>query len=1012
MKGTRNKTLRKLLCSGLIIAMVLFNSIAVFAIEDAPEDQNNDGSTLLEMNNQEEPQEQPASSSETAGPELSELSSESVNNDAVPDQDGPADAASANTDAAMDQGGSEDAASTDSEEVPADIEEQPAGESGIAAEEVAAPSEPAGSEAKAADLSVAKRSAVKAAGTTSAKKIHIGDTTFDSGDDESSDWSDGKGWRNVAGQYVAMVDFDGSGAEISADEGVVTLAVAGVNRIGTLKGNCSYNIVSSGIVLIDSIEIEDGNDISLMPNTAVYDEGSAAVFLLQDDGTYLLINGSITGILDETYALDGVDLVVPDGSSLKLSAMCIRTETWVPEGSEEPVTDVTYYMTDMPDGSANPVHTNGVVRITDCGSRLVIGENSTLTIDDGASVLFNKLKSQNKDLDVANIILTGELIVQGAMNVIGTVSGGYIDVQDGGSLSGTGTVKSAEVDLQSAGSLDIPLEESTLTVYANADGSKRAVDLTVKDSTIYLRGTGIDISNLNVSGSSTLSIDTRNNDLDPFNKVGNIEFAQGGNLDVTINKYDPSLGINYNHVEHLNNERDGLTDSYLEIYGGINGGTVSVLAGFVKYTGAQSDTIPEVPDGYASRVLVKGTGPKATLYPLNMNEFDAGLRASLDEIPVIGCIVSDAWETEKGMFRVWTIDGMLTPLKLYRSNAESVTYPSLLGMCGLLDDNGQIHSNRNVAVELIYSDFSRSFLKADDRYPASLIDENTEWPPIPLDDVIMVRVMQYMATGSGFGGSSATHTVASVTGTGAIGSPGAGSMKAGNGAVIYRVSSAEPEPVSPAQEPSDLVDPTQEQSDSSDPSPAKPDSVDPAPKKTAQVNPNSKKPDNDSSAANNLTGSRSSAVDSGKTVSTVNDAGWVVSVTPQELTSEYAAKHPDVPQIWQLSIRNGRTPVTDLSGTPIKVTFPFTIPESWGDPAATVGDLYAVFADDDELTAYKAEYDPVTKEISFETDKTGNFVIVQLKYEGKPFTEEFYKALAELKEVKDFLAVMKEEQSA
>ena len=208
------------------------------------------------------------------------------------------------------------------------------------------------------------------------------------------------------------------------------------------------------------------------------------------------------------------------------------------------------------------------------------------------------------------------------------------------------------------------------------------------------------------------------------------------------------------------------------------------------------------------------------------------------------------------------------------------------------------------------------------------------------------------------------------------------------------------------------MDPTQEQSDSSDPSPAKPDSVDSSPKKTARVNPDSKKPDNDSGAGNNVTGSRSVTVDSGKTVSTVSDAGWVVRVTPQALTSEYAASHPDVPQIWQLSIRNGRTPVTDLSGTPVKVSFPFTIPESWGDPAATVGDLYAVFADDDELTAYKAEYDPVTKEISFETEKTGNFVIVQFSYEGKPFTEEFYKALSELKEIKDFLAVMKEEQNA
>ena len=48
--------------------------------------------------------------------------------------------------------------------------------------------------------------------------------------------------------------------------------------------------------------------------------------------------------------------------------------------------------------------------------------------------------------------------------------------------------------------------------------------------------------------------------------------------------------------------------------------------------------------------------------------------------------------------------------------------------------------------------------------------------------------------------------------------------------------------------------------------------------------------------------------------------------------------------------------------------------------------------------------------MSFETEQTGYFVIVQFKYEGKPLSEDFYKALAEQKEIKDFLAVMNDNE--
>ena len=168
---------------------------------------------------------------------------------------------------------------------------------------------------------------------TSPGTITIGDTTFSSEDDETSGWDEGNktGWKNLPGQYVTLVDYNGAGKEISADSGVLTLGVAGVNRIGTLKGDCSVNIFGTGIVLIDKIELGEGQTLSLMPNTALYDTGSAAVFLKQEnDDSYLLINGKdIPGILDEDYTLDNVTLRIPKDSSIILNAFAVRREIWL-----------------------------------------------------------------------------------------------------------------------------------------------------------------------------------------------------------------------------------------------------------------------------------------------------------------------------------------------------------------------------------------------------------------------------------------------------------------------------------------------------------------------------------------------------------------------------------------------------------------------------------------------------------------------------------------------------------
>lgn len=787
-------------------------------------------------------------------------------------------------------------------------------------------SEPAVEVSEAAETvteEVAKAPAASA--SDAAGTIHIGDTSFDPEDEESSHWQDGKGWKNISGQYVAMVDYDGSEETITADGGVVTLAVAGVNRIGSLTGDCSIRIIGTGIVLIDNLELGEGNYLSLHPNTALYEEGSAAVFVKnQEDGSYRLINGEVTALLDEEYIVNNTDLTIPDGCKVVLSA----------------ISEVI----------------NG--ELVEYGSRVIIGNGSTLTVSEGASVSMKKLKSQMPHIGVGEVTIEAELIIKGAVNVLGVIEGGFIDIEDGGTLSGTGSVKSAEVCLEPKGNLDVSVEESTLTINGNADGSVRTASATVNNSIIYLKGYGIDLANLNVSGSSTLSVDTRDYYSDHFNKVGNITLSQGANLDIAANNYDNSTDIGTGY-DDLVNMRDGLKDSYLEIYGAIKGGTVSVLAGCVRYTGTQTDVYPAVPEGYISRVIVNGNGITSTDDPLNMTKEAAVTQAAQTKVPVIGYMVYDEWDTQKGMFRVWKVNTKYN----VGSVARNATYPDLLNMTGLLDEDGHVRSQYNVAIELIYSDFSRDLLKTS-QVSHTAEDGSVSWEPISLNNVVLIRVLEYWATG-GFGGSSNTHVSSSFTGSGVIGGPGSGYVTTGSGTVVYGTQTEESDPVNP-------------------------EPVNPLPVVPATYDSGN--------------GAVITKTNTGTGLSEANTDALVVNLTLRKPTAETPA---GTPQIWQLNVTKAGIPVTDLKGTPVRVTVPFTAPKDWGTPTAEeiAGyDLYAVFADEDgNLTAYAAQYDLETGEVLFDAEQTGDFVIVRFAYEKELFDEEFYKALAELKEVQAFL---------
>ena len=1057
MKKTTLKALRRFLCYCLTMALILSPVFSVFAADEDPEGQNTEDGKVNELSIQDTSPAQLSASPESVEP-----------NSPEPVVEVTAEAASEKAEApaveVAPESASEEAAAYAVEDTPeatplhntdADNETEST-ETDAVSEDTASLVQTSGysNTASGRTLAAAEPSADinnNAGESSSSSQIHIGDASFSSEDDESSHWSEGKGWKNVPGKYIAMVDYDGEAAEISADGGEVTLAVAGVNRIGKLTGNCSYRISGTGIVLIDGIEIEDGNTITLHPDSTLYEEGSAAVFLRQDDGSYKLINGGITGILDETYELDNLNLVLPEGSSLTISVAGVRTEVWGDENGEHE--DVTFYLTDLPYDANDPSHPAGHVEITRYIGNVVLGKNSTLTIDENASVQMKKMETGFDSIEA-------ELIVKGALNVLGVLEGGFTDVSGSGSITGNGTIRSAELNLSPDGTIspELLLDKSGLTI----NGNRTIIPPNLKDSIIYLKGSDMTIPELNASGVSRIGVNTNEDPARPNRYiVSDITVNSGGSLEIFCNDHIYADDLYSRLVE----------DSCLEINGNITGGPVYVLGGSVRYTGNKTDKLPVVPYGYASRVFVDGVDAAASIYPFNMTANKAAELAESDTIPFMRLSVSDSLISRSIMGRDWivTMSQDLEPIDREKEKDQEFTCASFLEHYGLSGNLSPL--TYFTAVELIRSDLTRERFFLDDR---AIFD---------LNDAIMVRVLDCMGKG-GQGGSAATHTNAAFTGNGVIGGPGSGSVKAGKGTVVFeKTSYVAPDPT-PDPKPNDDKNNTKpsdnkennnntkpsdnkENNNNTKPSDNKENNNDTKPSDNKENNNNTKpsdnkennsntkpsdnkensndtkSPDNNTENNNDIKSQDNNAENYGNTklsdnkendsdtklsdnagnvinrlksksvkapVSSVNADGLVVTISPvDQNTEEQNQADPKSPQIWRLDVTREGVPVTDMTGNPVRAVFPFDLPESWGDPAKIADNsLYAVFADENgSLTAYSAEYDPETGEVSFEPEQTGYFVIVQFEYGDKPFTYDFYRALADLEEIRLFLKFLK-----
>ena len=128
------------------------------------------------------------------------------------------------------------------------------------------------------------------------KTITIDGTSLDGSTDSS-----GTGWtyEKESGRIV-LRDYTGS-ADITSDGTGVDIVSTGYNRIGTLSCDGDINVIGTGVLLIDKVELAEGSSFNLLPLREYYGEdgGSVAVFLRQEDRSYMLVNRTVKGIIDE-----------------------------------------------------------------------------------------------------------------------------------------------------------------------------------------------------------------------------------------------------------------------------------------------------------------------------------------------------------------------------------------------------------------------------------------------------------------------------------------------------------------------------------------------------------------------------------------------------------------------------------------------------------------------------------------------------------------------------------------
>ncbi|MBQ6440443.1 MAG: hypothetical protein IJJ06_10015 [Mogibacterium sp.] len=857
--------------------------------------------------------------------------------------------------------------------------ETPAAHEGDEAEAVETPAAPEGDEAAAVETPAALGSGEKAApeaynvepvtessfaaaraalvskvatgnadDAETAKTITIDGTSIDGSEDKS-----GSGWNyeKESGRIV-LRDYTGS-ADITSDGTGVDIVSTGYNRIGTLSCDGDINVIGTGVLLVDKVELAENCSFNLLPLREYYGEdgGSVAVFILQEDGSYRFANGKVKGIIDERLELpEDIRLVFPDESLLELQALRVKVET-DENGNKTIIRDLSGYSELELYGDNCEYY----------GGHLLAGD---IYINKGATIKNNHMG----DAIVAGIIAAGNLINDGTI-IGGSVTVVQKDSGAGGLYSGSGIIEDSFITFRTGQTMSINLKDS-------------ALNLELGEYTI---------EHLGVTGSSELYYGGN------F-EIKNIDGASGSSLNI----YSFDMGNNLKLTESINNTEVLIKSGITELKAGLqflNWGTINneTYGGPIfNYSG-----IPTVSDGVKGSVFL---GPDNVKIP------------DPDSIPVVSFYLHKTvdynWNiTLKENMEEWQgytiLDDYDATIRRYRE----INYDELIETY-FPDGLDFLKDGQSIVFEVLRcKDGKLSMTILGDGYEHATDSDGVFLIRLAYLDPwhnqhggtnnTSTRASQ---TGTGnIGGNSSSI----ITGTGLTRFSSLDPEEYDPDPV-----KPDPDPVKPDPNPV-KPDPKPVKPD---PSPVKPDpdpvNPDPSPVKPDPdpVNPDPVKPDPDPV----IPDPDPVKPDYEKTVkkhtaTAVAASGDTLAIQIYEFNlNEDDEKTAKVP-CYNLSAYINGVQVSDLSRT-LKVEMDYVLPEKFKDKP-----LYAVFANEDEasdeiLRAVSAEYDEESGTLVFETSQLGDFIIAAFEFDGEEFSPDFYDELEKTDEAKLFIKHLKEKK--
>lgn len=557
--------------------------------------------------------------------------------------------------------------------------------------------------------------------------------------DNASEWNGSSGWRNDPDNgYIVFVNYDGSGTSLTTGDVEVTLAMSGLNRLKKISAGQTVNIIGTGILLLDSIEMAEGAQLNVQPDTNIYTSGSTAVFLKQSDGSYLLINGpDVSGILDESYTIPaGTHLVVPSDSTLDLTVIAVKTEEYIDEnGSLQ--RDTAYYVNKVDDSLRTAAH-GGTVSLELTSGQLMIPASSSLTIGQNGTV----------DLHSLNITTekhTAKLSVEGSLVLEGTADGGLIEIGNGGVLTGSGTMKYGTVYLNAVPETSDRILYENETIHLTGIGQDKKLNPILSDSILMVDTIPADLGSVTVSGDSAIGFRSGTSE----DQIG---IAEGGSLS-------------------LNPIGSWEEDVVMTLKGSVSGGTLSLSGGrFI----IDQDTEITSDITYQSVAVFDGTEQ------LTVSDFSAVLTetsaaAALEDSPdTVRLIYAELEQCKRvvGYYTMIVRDGPreITEHGISKDEDDPVFAEDVLTAAGVSNNQWPL-----TWVEAFSYDADNGLSYAV--YQAG--------DPIDLTDTFLLRVLNIYNTSDGTGGSASTSTNTEFTGTGKLGN-NTGTLTGGTATMIWQ----------------------------------------------------------------------------------------------------------------------------------------------------------------------------------------------------------------------------------